>query len=286
VAAVVLNYENYEQSLLCVSDLLAQDHPLLDVVVVDNHSSNESAAKLREAFTGEERVVVVETEANLGYAGGNNFGALRRLERGSVDYILISNNDVRLPDRSTLRVLVDFAEAHAGLGGVGPRVTTPNGFPQGPYRRPNAVLRILRNLLPVFPLAYRFWRRFRNDERPGRCFAVVGACVLLKAEPFARAGMFDERTFLGAEEYILAERLRGIGLSFWYCPAVTVIHDHKRSAIVRTGGETRHSDAGLASMLYYFRAYQEVSAPLLRSFEMSALFYNRVLLPFRKRFTI
>jgi len=282
----VLNYLNHEQSVLCVQDLLAQDHPALDVVVVDNHSPNESFVKLRDAFAEENRVAVLQTESNLGYAGGNNFGARWRLERGPVDYVLIINNDVRLPDHTTVRVLARFAERQADAAGIGPRVVTPNGFPQGPYRRPHAGLRTMRNLFPVFPLAYRYWRRLRTEDRAIRCFAVVGAFMLMKAGPFARVGMFDERTFLGAEEYIVAERLRAIGLSFWYCPLTTVIHDHGRSAIVRTGGATRHSATGLASMLYYFRTYQRVNPAVLRSFEISAQLYNRLLLPIRKRFTI
>jgi len=283
---VVLNYLNHEQSVLCVQDLLAQDHPGLDVVVVDNHSANDSFERLRAAFASEERVVVLQTDSNLGYAGGNNFGARWRMDHGPVDYILISNNDVRLPDGTTVRTLVEFAETRSDLGGVGPRVVTPNGFPQGPYRRPHAALRTLRNLLPVFPLAYRYWRRSVPDRTAARCYAVVGAFMLVKAEPFARAGMFDEETFLGAEEYILAERLRRIGLTFWYVPSTTVVHNHKQSAIVRTGGETRHSGAGLASMLYYFRTYQKVNPAVLRSFEISAQLYNRLLLPIRRRFTI
>ncbi len=286
VSAIVLNYLNHEQTVLCVRDLLDQDHPALDVVVVDNHSPNDSLARLRAAFANDARVSVVETDANLGYAGGNNFGVRRRLDAGPVDYVLISNNDVRLPDRATVRVLVEFARGKPDLGGVGPNVVTPNGFPQGPYRRPNVVLRIFRNLLPVFPLVYRIWRRRRPDAKAARCYAVVGAFILFKAEPFVRAGLFDEQTFLGAEEYIVAERLRRIGFTFWYCPVVTVVHDHRQSAIVRTGGERRHSAGGLASMLYYFRAYQHANPALVRCFELSALFYNRVFLDFRRRFTI
>src|SRR5947209_2414019 len=98
VCAVVLNYINYDQTILCVRDLLAQDHPFLDVVVVDNHSPNESLARLVEAFTGERKVQVLSTDHNLGYAGGNNYGARSRLEHGAVDFLLIINNDVRLPD--------------------------------------------------------------------------------------------------------------------------------------------------------------------------------------------
>jgi len=286
VSAVVLNYLNYEQTLLCVADLLAQDWPQLDVVVVDNQSPNESMSKLREAYAGQERVTVLQTHGNLGYARGNNHGARWRTEQGPVDYILVSNNDVRLPARSTVREMVAFAETRLDLGGLGPRVETPNGFPQGPYRRPNVVLRTLRNLLPVFPLVYRFWRRSRPDTDATRCYAIVGAFMLIKAKPFAAVDFFDEGTFLGAEEYILAERLRRLGLTFWYLPSTTVIHDHRHSSTARTGGKTRYSPAGAASMLYYFRTYQKVNSGLLRCFELSARFYNEVFLGLRRRFTI
>ena len=286
VCAVVLNYLNYDQTILCVRDLLAQDHPFLDVVVIDNHSPNESLVRLQEAFAGESRLAVLQTDRNLGYAGGNNYGARWRFEHAAVDFLLIINNDVRLPDRATVRRLVEFAKDRSDLGGVGPAVVTCSGFPQGPYRRPRAALRTLRNLLPIFPLMFRFWRRFSKEKKPGPWYAIVGAFMLLKAEPFARAGFLDEQTFLGAEEYILAERFRKIGLRFYHYPLVTVIHNHQEGAIVRSGGEGRHFPSGLASMLHYFREYQGASGLSLRLYEVSARLYCRVFLPIRRRFLI
>ncbi len=133
---------------------------------------------------------------------------------------------------------------------------------------------------------FRFWRRFSKEKKPGPWYAIVGAFMLLKAEPFARAGFLDEQTFLGAEEYILAERFRKIGLRFYHYPLVTVIHNHQEGAIVRSGGEGRHFPSGLASMLHYFREYQGASGLSLRLYEVSARLYCRVFLPIRRRFLI
>lgn len=47
-----------------------------------------------------------------------------------------------------------------------------------------------------------------------------------------------------------------------------------------------HFVSGLASMLYYFREYQKVSALSLRFFEVSALLYSRIVLPVRRRFSL
>ena len=95
--------------------------------------------------------------------------------------------------------------------------------------------------------------------------------------------MFDEATFLGAEEYILAERLRARGLRSYYLPAAQVVHEHGFSAIRRTGGERRYWAAGVESMTYYFRRYRRASQSSVALFERAAAFYGRVFLPLRQR---
>ncbi len=285
-SAVVLNYLNFDQTILCVQDLLRQDYPDLDIVVVDNQSPNDSLAKLKEAFANEPRVTILQSGENRGYAGGNNFGARWRIGKGAVDYLLICNSDIRIPDPLTIRHMVDFAESKQDLGGVGPRLVTPNGFPQGPYGRPQIFLRTVRFLLPFFPVVYRLWKKRFRETKPRPCYAIVGAFMLMKAGPFTAAKLFDEQTFLGAEEYILAERMRKVGFRFYYFPTVSVIHNHAQGAIVRTGGEVHHFLSGLKSMLYYFREYQGVSRIPLSLFQAVAIFYGRFLLPFRRRITI
>jgi GT2 family glycosyltransferase len=156
------------------------------------------------------------------------------------EWFLVVNNDVRLPDRRAVATLAAFAAAHPDAGMVGPRVETRAGFAQGPYRRPRPLICCLRYCLPIIPLAHRLWRRCWREQNSRPCFALIGACLLLPAAAFARAGLFDEATFLGAEEYILAERFGWQGLRSYYVPAATVVHDHGVSAIRRTGGETRY----------------------------------------------
>jgi hypothetical protein len=292
VSAVVLNYVNWEQTVETVSDLLAQNGVTLDVVIVDNASPNDSFEQLQNRFAPCPRVALTASERNGGYAQGNNHGVRRRLAAGPVDYLLIVNNDVRLPRRDTVQALAAFAAAHPDAGMVGPLVVTRAGFAQGPYRRPHPLVCCLRYSLPIFPLVHRLvhrlcrwlWRaRSSQTEKSRCCFALVGACLLVPAAAFERAGMFDEATFLGAEEYILADRMRTLGLGSYYVPAASVVHEHESSAIRRTGGETRYLPAGVASMAYYFRRYQRAPESWIRLFELVAHLYGRVLLPLRQR---
>ena len=292
IGAIVLNYLTWEQTIHAIEDLLAQTAVDLDVVVVDNASPNDALGQLERRFGRHPRVTILAARHNGGYALGNNQGAQWRLAADArpadaqlrpPDYLLILNNDVRLPDRRSVAVLAAFAAAHPNAGMVGPRVVTSAGFPQGPYRRPRPLLCCLRYCLPIFPLAHRLWRRCRREEKSRPCFALIGACLLLPAKAFAAAGMFDEATFLGAEEYILAERLSRQSLRSYYVPEVSVLHEHARSAIRRTGGETRYLPTGVASMAYYFRRYQQTPQRWITLFERVAAFYGRVFLPLRQK---
>jgi GT2 family glycosyltransferase len=101
VSVVVLNYNGLKHLDACFRALSALDYPAdrLELMLVDNGSSDGSLSFMRERFPG---VRVVETGANLGFAGGNDFGA----ERASGQYVAFLNNDTRVePD--WLRQLVD-----------------------------------------------------------------------------------------------------------------------------------------------------------------------------------
>jgi GT2 family glycosyltransferase len=286
VSAIVLNYVNDDQTLDCVKSLLAQDYPALDVVVVDNCSPNGSEERLRAALSGEERVAVLQTGENRGYAAGNNAGCRWRAARSPVDFFVIANNDVVAEDPSTITRLVAFAQTKPDLGGVGPRLVDARGFPQGPLGRPNVWVKSLRLLFPVAPYLGQLWRRrFPRRQAVARTYAVVGAFILLKATPFAEAGFLDETTFLGAEEYTLAERLARAGLSMYHFPLVAVTHNHGRSTSARQG---RHGwevyRRGVDSMVYYFREYQGLGAGSIAVYRAVALLYGRLVFPFRKYF--
>jgi GT2 family glycosyltransferase len=286
VSAIVLNYINDDQTLDCVRSLLAQDYPALDVVVVDNCSPNDSEERLRAAFAEDTRVAVVQTGENRGYAAGNNAGCRWRAERSPVAYFVIVNNDVLVTNPATVSRLVAFAEGHADLGGVGPRVLDARGLTTGPYARPNVWVKSLRLLFPLAPYLSQVWRRrFPPRQEVAGVFSVVGAFILLKAAPFLGAGLFDEATFLGAEEYVLAERLARAGLGMYHYPLVTVTHNHGRSTSARQG--RRGWDVyqkGVDSMVYYFREYQKLGAGSIAFYRTVALLYGRLVFPFRKHF--
>jgi len=101
-------------TLACIASLLAQDYPALHVVIVDNGSTDESVARLREAYP---QVAVLETGVNLGFARGTNHGTRYALQQGA-DYVWMLNNDTVVPS-DTCSKLVSKAQQHPEAGMVG-----------------------------------------------------------------------------------------------------------------------------------------------------------------------
>ena len=249
----------YTATLRAVLSVLNQTYRNLDVVIADNGSSNESHRIIDRTFRGSDRVCVLNTGKNLGYAQGNNFAIKWRYERGPVDYFLVLNSDICLTDPTTVEQLIDFAETQENLGALGPKVVLPNGFVQGPYCRPKIWLLTLQYMCPLLWLVLRTFRQevLKCITMPKKVYRTIGACVLLKAKPFVDIGGFDENTFLYGEEDILAERLLDKKLYFYYLPSASVLHDHHCSSTSNTSVQIDKIKLTVDSMSYYFREYRK-----------------------------
>lgn len=104
IFVIVLNWNGWQDTLACLDSLkrLDYDPTRMRILVVDNASTDGSVGRIREAHPN---VRVVETGANLGYAGGNNVGIRIALEDGA-DWIWILNNDTEV-DPASLAHMVE-----------------------------------------------------------------------------------------------------------------------------------------------------------------------------------
>ncbi len=90
VAAIVLNYNGREITLEAIGSLRRMTYPNVDILHVDNGSSDGSTAAVAEAFP---EVRTVGVEENIGPAGGLNLGMRAALD-GGYDYLVFLNNDI------------------------------------------------------------------------------------------------------------------------------------------------------------------------------------------------
>src|SRR6185503_17494864 len=89
LAVVVLNWNRPALTLECLRSLDASTRPLLDILVVDNGSTDGSQSVIEASAPD---VTVIQTGANLGYGGGNNVGIREAIRRGA-DLVWVLNND-------------------------------------------------------------------------------------------------------------------------------------------------------------------------------------------------
>src|SRR5262249_38054804 len=92
VSVVLVNFRGADDTLTCLAALRELDWPAgsLEVIVVENGSGDDSAARLR---AGAPEAKLVVSKENLGFAGGCNLGAAKASGR----YVAFLNNDAR-PD--------------------------------------------------------------------------------------------------------------------------------------------------------------------------------------------
>jgi GT2 family glycosyltransferase len=210
---VVLNWNNAKETLTCLDSLSGLDYPGLEVLVVDNGSTDGSVEIFREKKIG---YPILENGKNLGYAGGNNAGIHWMLERG-VDWILLLNNDAIL-ESNALKEMVEIGEREPGIGILGPKVY--HAFPS----------HIIQSAGGSFDKYWRSYHRGQDQEDHGQFDAceevdwITGCAMLARSEMIRQIGAFDERFFLYEEELEWCVRAKKAGWKIMYTPKAQVWH--------------------------------------------------------------
>lgn len=217
VAVIVLNWNNWPVTVECLESLRRVTYTNCRVLIVDNGSNDDSEKVLRSRFPDLE---LIQTGANLGYAGGNNAGMRRALELGA-DYLCLLNNDV-VVEPDFLEPLVVAMEADPRLGIVG-----------GLQCRYDD-----RRIIQTSGAYFNFYTASVhnanvNEVDKGQCSQakstdfICGACLLARAQMARAIGLFDERFFLVAEDADWCLRGRRAGWGVEYVPGSKIYHKER-----------------------------------------------------------
>ena len=259
IGIVIVSYRSDDRTAAFISEELSKVEIPHSIVVVDNGATEGEAAALEARLPG---IKVIAAE-NGGYARGNNIGANWLRENIRPTYILFANNDIRLASNHVVETLAIKAMENPKIGVIGPEVVGLDGKRQSPEPYMKLWKRYVWMYLSTPFLSKARKRALFHLDYPeqaveGFHYKLSGSFFLVDAEAFFRAGMFDENTFLYAEENILSERLSKIGKGCYFCPSVQVLHEHGKTV---NKYYTGHFPALMQfrSMAYYYRQYRGYS---------------------------
>ncbi|GMU65784.1 MAG: glycosyl hydrolase [Acidobacteriota bacterium] len=237
VLGIVLNYNGRELTLQTVGSLLGSDYPGLELLVVDNGSTDGSDAAVAERFPAVRRL---RTEVNLGISGGLNLGLEVGLREGH-DYLMPMNNDLEV-DPGMARELVRLAEATPRAGCVGPKCYYYFGDRNRLWSA-GGELRFHEAVTRERGMGELDRGQFDRDEPVGY---VNGACMLIRRRALLDAGLWDPVYHVSVEDADFCERVRRAGWQCWYAHRARLWHMVSPTTGGYTAGRTMRTGRSTA----------------------------------------
>lgn len=211
VAVIILNFKLKEATLQCIKSVQQSSFPDLKIVVVDNNSGDD----LEEALPKDKNLTFIQTEANLGYTGGNNIGIRKALDLGA-DYVWILNPDMEVSKTAISNLVQACSEPKVGI--VGPKIFFSDRktiwYAGGIFDMANIIGSHKGVDQPDSA-------KFNQDEETD---FVTGGAMMVKSEVFQQIGLLDERYFLYYEDSDFSFRAKKAGFKLMYSPEAVVYH--------------------------------------------------------------
>ncbi len=260
---IIVNWNNWHDTLACVESCKKLVWPNFLIIIVDNGSTDGSENLLGQHCPD---VDLLQAGSNLGFAGGNNIGIRHALSLGA-DFIWLLNNDT-IVDPYALSALIEALETNPVASIAGSK--------------------ILRHDPPdIIWSAGGSWSkgRLKLRERGQRCLddgrydemipigSVSGCSLMVRSRDLHELGLMNESYFLYWEDTDWCARAQKLGHSVLFVPRSKVWH--KISSTV-----TAHSEL----QYYYFTRngcsfclqHDMLSLPLFLIYVTTDVFYRRL----------
>lgn len=316
-AIIILNYNNYEDTINCIQSVEQYNTAPVKYIVVDNGSTRgDTVDKLKSYFQGQfsNKYIKIEEGAKIeyllpyltflisstndGYACGNNKGLELAYNDSETDTILILNNDILFVEdiipklKSSMQQLPD-------CGIISPILYKRNleGVDYNCARRSVSVNHLIRENF------FHYWYRLNSNKYANRNNYIYilkdrmgnlpeylpidlpsGSCMMIKKDLFKQIGSFDPHTFLYYEENILFKKIERIHLKNYLCTQLKCIHLGACST-----SKTKNNFAikcNIHSQRYYVKHYSNTSKLKFILYYFSTTFFKVTLVLQKKLFNV
>jgi hypothetical protein len=198
-----------------------------EVIVVDNHSSDNSVNMIKTDFP---QVKLIENKDNAGFTKANN----QAIKQSQGRYIMLLNPDTEIIDNA-LDKMIKFFGTRPDCGALGCKLLNTDGSLQRSCKTFPSLDVILYNSLfldSLFPKSRLFGKYFMtwwdfNDVR--EVDQPMGSALMIRKDVLDKAGLFDENIFIWFDEVDLCYRIKKAGYKIYFTPEARIKHHLSRS---------------------------------------------------------
>ena len=255
-AVIILNYNNYEDTINCINSVEAYNTAPIKYIVIDNGSQRKGVVETLDKYMSTKfgnhylkisddnditelpYATLLASQTNDGYACGNNKGLALAYSDDSIKSILILNNDILFVE-NIIPTLLDYYYNKLDHCAILSPMLYKKGMEQIDQTCARHNLRwqqIVYNYLFMFFDPFRLRAKWYKSQKmlmanPALVnkdyFEITlpsGSCMLIDKTLFMNIGGFDPNTFLYYEEDILYKKIEQLGLSNYLIPHLKCIH--------------------------------------------------------------
>lgn len=244
---VIIPNRNGKQFLeKCLPSLFNQTYKNFKVLLVDNHSTDNSILFVKENFPS---VEVFRLLHNFGFAKAINKG----IEKLKTPFIFLLNNDTVL-EKDCLFFLVSYLKKHPKVCGVTPKIISMDK----PHRIESA-----GDYINIAGQAFHrgYGSPINHFNKNEEVFLVPGTAALLRRSIVLKVGKFEEKLFAYGEDVDWCLRAQLLGYKFHFVPQAKVFHK---------GGGTGKKNL----KLYHYLILRNALIPVIKNFPFQ-LFFRR-----------
>ncbi|AWA30010.1 glycosyl transferase family 2 [Flavobacterium magnum] len=237
LSVIILNYNvRYFLELCVLSVLKATENIEAEVIVIDNHSSDDSCAMMKSRYP---QVRLIENHENSGFPKGNNIG----VAQAKGEYLCILNPDTVVAEDTFSKVLA-FAGDQDDFGIAGVKLIDGTGhfLPESKRGVPTPWVAFTKifGLYKIAPKAFgKYYAMHLNENQSGKADILVGAFMLMKRDLYNELGGFDENCFMYADDIDLSYRASLLRKQNYYFHNTSVIH-YKGESTVKDAVYMKH----------------------------------------------
>ena len=209
VSIVVLNYNAGKLLLNCIESIKKSSYQNIEILVVDNISSDNSQIECKKKFPD---IKLIQNDENLGYCGGNNAG----IKKAEGEFIIILNPDT-IVETNWIDELLN-AQKEFGDGLYQPKILSLNE---------ENTIQSTGNMLHVFGFGFARDKGNKVSEKKEEIEKVgyaSGTCLFTTRKVLDKIGLLDEFLFLYHDDLDLGWRGAQIGINSFYVPKSKIYH--------------------------------------------------------------